>query len=152
MLVVLLKDVKGIGKKGSVKNVKDGHARNLLLPQGLAKPATPNAVKTAEHERIESEKNTEGLQNLLKQIEKDTDEVPLTFKVKVGDKGEVFSSVRSAEIKEGILERYPSAHGHLEVKKDHIKDLGRNKVQIDLGEGLTGEVVIDIHPDSNRTS
>ena len=145
MKIILLEDVKKIGNRFDVKEVSDGYARNFLFPKGLASPATPKLADVAKKERIKAEKHVEMLKELLNSIEKDTNEVPLVFKVKAGDKGEVFSSVRADEIKDGILERYPSANNHIEVKKDHVKVLGKQKIPINLGEGIEGQISIDIH-------
>ena len=56
MKVILLKDVKGTGKKGDVINASDGHARNFLIPRGLAKPATDSNVKELKHQQASADK------------------------------------------------------------------------------------------------
>jgi len=157
MDVILLKDIKGLGQKGDLKHVKDGHARNCLIPQGLVSPATPASLGTAKKERVEAEKYVEELKSLFKVIQRETDKTPLQFKVKVGDKGEVFGSVRADDIKAQIIKKYPTiGGGHLEIKKDHIKELGRQFVTIKIvgaglpagRQGIEGEITIDIEPEN----
>ena len=149
MDVILLKDIKNLGKKGDLKHVKDGHARNYLIPQGLVSPATPTSLGTAKKERVEAEKHVEELKSLFKAMQRETDKIPLQFKVKVGDKGEVFGSVRADDIKTQIVKKYPAiGGGHLEIEKDHIKELGKHKIPIDLGQGIEGPISIDIEPDT----
>ena len=157
MDVILLKDIKGLGQKGDLKHVKDGHARNYLIPQGLVSPATPTSLGTAKKERVEAEKHVEELKSLFKAMQRETDKIPLQFKVKVGDKGEVFGSVRADDIKTQIVKKYPAiGGGHLEIKKDHIKELGRQFVTIKIvgaglpagRQGIEGEITIDIEPEN----
>nr|AKQ02530.1 50S ribosomal protein L9, large subunit ribosomal protein L9 [uncultured Parcubacteria bacterium Rifle_16ft_4_minimus_37647] len=157
MDVILLKDIKGLGQKGDLKHVKDGHARNYLIPQGLVSPATPTSLGTAKKERVEAEKHVEELKSLFKAMQKETDKAPFQFNVKVGDKGEVFGSVRADDIKAQIIKKYPTiGGGHLEIKKDHIKELGRQFVTIKIvgaglpagRQGIEGEITIDIEPEN----
>lgn len=99
MKVIFLKDVKNVGKKFDVKNVSDGYARNFLFSQGLAKIATEEAIKSLEAQKAaalkEEEKNKSGLIALAKNLESREFE----FKVKTGEKGEVFGSVNKEDIK-----------------------------------------------------
>jgi len=152
MQVILLKDVKNLGQKGDIKSVKSGHARNHLIPQGLAKLATRSDVDTLAAEKIESVKHVRELEKIIKGVEKDTSELPLLFSLKTGEKGEIFGSIRADEVKSAIVKRYPAIGGNLEVLKDHIKELGKQIVDIDAGQGIKGKITIDIHPDSNRSS
>src|SRR3990172_4773245 len=117
MDVILLKDIKGLGQKGDLKHVKDGHARNYLIPQGLVSPATPTSLGTAKKERVEAEKHVEELKSLFKAMQRETDKIPLQFKVKVGDKGEVCGTVRADDIKTQIVKKYPAiGGGHREIR------------------------------------
>lgn len=147
MEIILLKDVKGLGRAGDIKSVKSGYARNFLIPQGLAKLATKGAVDTVTAEKIESTKQVRGLEKLVKEIEKDTNELPLLFTLKTGKKGEVFGSVRADDIKRALESRYPAIGNNAEVRKDHIKELGKQLVTIDLGSDITGEITINIEPE-----
>ena len=172
MDIILLQDIKNLGRAGDIKSVKSGYARNFLIPQGLAKLATKEAVNSAEKQKVESSERIEELRRTLEQIQYDTNQLPLAFKLKTGKKDEIFGSVRADEIKAEILRRYPATgNGNLypvnnklpeataarlrraiingvEVKKDHIKELGKRTVPIDLGEGITGEIMIDIEPEN----
>ena len=164
MDIILLQDIKNLGRAGDIKSVKSGYARNFLIPQGLAKLATKEAVNSAEKQKTESNEHVEELRRTLEQIQHDTNQLPLVFKLKTGKKDEIFGSVRADEIKAEILRRYP-ATGSLvnnklpeatavrlrraiingvEIKKDHIKELGKQAIPIDLGGGIDGKITIDI--------
>ena len=108
MKVVLLKDVKGSGKKGEIVNVSDGYARNFLLKQGLAKEANASAINenkqqkeaSAYHKSVEIA-NAKELANVLKTK-------TVTLKAKCGENGKIFGSITSQEIataleKQGVI-------------------------------------------------
>jgi len=102
MKVILLEDVKGVGKKGQVINASDGHARNFLLPRKLAVEASGANLanleaqqKKAEHKVAQEVKVAQELADKLKQK-------PVTIKAKVGDKGRMFGSISNKEIAEAL--------------------------------------------------
>lgn len=163
MKVILTGDVKNIGRRGELKNVKDGYARNFLLPNGLAVIATEFSIKTLNIKRVVSDKQTEELKEALGNIIKETAELPIAFSIKTGKKGEVFGSLRSDEIKAELVKKYPILdEEHLEVKKDHLKELGVQKIPIKIagagqpatpagghgGRGIEGQISIDIRPET----
>jgi len=149
MRVILKRDVKSVGMRGDIKNVKDGYARNFLLPNGLAVIATESSIKTLNIQKTASDKQIKGLKELLGNIIKETAELPFAFSIKAGEKGEVFGSLRSDEIKAELIKKYPALNdGHLEIKKDHLKELGIQKIPIDLGQGIEGQISIDIHSEA----
>jgi len=152
MEIILLQDIKNYGKKGDLKTAKDGYARNYLIPKGLAKPATKELQDKLTAEKIELGKHEVLMKKMLIEIQNSTAETPLIFKVKVGEKGEVFGSLRADDIKKQLVSKYKLEPDHLDVKKDHIKELGKHIIPINLGQGIEGEILIDIHPVSNRTS
>ena len=104
MKVILLKDVEDLGKKYEIKDVKDGHARNLLLPQKLARPATKAALKWLEDQRAVIEKEAEEDLKKSQEVASQLDGYELTVVVKVGDEGQLFESVNSQKIVEGLKE------------------------------------------------
>lgn len=145
MKVILLQDVEELGKKYEVKEVKDGHARNFLLPNKLAKPATKESLKwLADQKEViekEAEEDLKKAQELASQI--DGLEVPIS--VKVGDEGQLFESINSQKISEKLKEM------GFEVKKsqiklaDPIKELGEFPVNINLDHNLESEIKVIIN-------
>ena len=147
MKVILVQDVKSLGKRGDVKNVSDGYARNFLLPRNLVKPATPAAEKELDSERAKLEKQLLELKAELENIESAARAEPLVFQVKVGEKGEVFGSVGTEEIKTKLIEKYSKLESaNLRIGADHIRKLGRHEIAIDLGQGVEGKITIEVQP------
>ncbi len=148
MKVILLQNIKGFGKIGEIKNVSDGHARNLLFPRKLAKPATEGAMKEAEGlskkreaMSVKDKENAEKAAAVLK-------ESALEFKKKASPTGTLFSSVTKHEIahelskKTGIKIETDSLD--LGPHGEHIKHLGEHEIKIDLGNEIEAQVKIKV--------
>jgi large subunit ribosomal protein L9 len=140
MRVILLQNVEKVGKKYEVKEVKNGYARNFLIPKGLAKPATKKALKWLEVQKeIEAKKSEEELKKIQDFVSK-VDGLELVFPVKVGEKGELFESINNQKISEKL-----KAMG-FEIKKtqidlkEPIKELGEFPVKIHFEHNLEAEV------------
>ena len=146
MRVILLQDIKSLGKRGDVKNAADGYARNFLVPQNLVKPATSTALKELESQKVTREKQLQELKTEIENIEKATVSEPLILTVRVGEKGEVFSSVGAGEINERLVEKFPVLKStDLKVEADHIRELGRQEIGIKL-KGVEGKITIEVQP------
>src|SRR3989344_1656190 len=140
MKVILLQDVENLGKKYEVKNVKAGYARNFLIPGGLVKIATKEALKWLETQKEGEEKKAEEalkkIQNLVSQV----DGLEITIPVKVGEEGQLFESITSQKITEKLKE------GGFEIKKNQIvleqplKELGEFPIKIIFEHGLEAEI------------
>ncbi len=104
MRVILLKDVENLGKKFDVKEVKNGYARNFLIPKGLAKAATKQALKWIETQKeIKTTKDEEE----LKKIQADAstiDGLEVIIPVKIGEKDQLFENINSQKISEKLKE------------------------------------------------
>ena len=141
MKVILNADVRGQGKKGEMKEVSDGYARNYLLPKGLAVAATQdnlNAMKlrdAAKKRQMELEKAA--AQENAKRLEG----VIVKVKAKAGDNGRLFGSVTSKEISEALAEQ----HG-IEIEKNKIvqaepiKSFGSYDVKCKFGYEISGVI------------
>jgi len=140
MKVIFLQDVKNVGKKFDVKNVSDGYARNFLFPQGLAKIATEETVKNLEAQKAATVKEEEKVKNELIALSKVLENKEFEFKVKTGEKGEVFGSVTKNDIEKSI-----SAPEDIEVLLDKpIKKLGEHRVEVNLGKGIKANLKINV--------
>jgi large subunit ribosomal protein L9 len=140
MKIILLKDIKGLGKKLEVKEVKDGYGRNFLVIRGLAEIATPEALQKLEAQKKIREAERQKLVAKLKEEVGKIEALSLNFKMKVGEKGETFGSVNQKDIESEL-----SRHGYKDLKielEKPIKTLGEHIVQIDLGEGIKAKVKI----------
>ncbi|KKT43844.1 MAG: 50S ribosomal protein L9 [Candidatus Wolfebacteria bacterium GW2011_GWE2_44_13] len=151
MKVIFLADVKGLGKKGDVKNVSDGHAKNLLIPKGLVKVATGQATHELQVQKESKEKQQQRLVEELLASVKAMNESPFTFTTKVGKHNEVFGSVTKHEVEEAIkskLSPLGKEKGVVKVELEKpIKTLGANEVAIPLGHGVDAKIVVMLNPE-----
>jgi len=140
MKVILLKDVEDLGKKYEVKNVKAGHARNFLIPEGLAKLATAEALKWLEAKKeITTQKAEEDLKK-IQEIATNLDGQEVIIQVKIGEESQLFESINQQKILERLKEM------NFEIKKNQIslaapiKDLGEFPVKIKFDHNLEAEI------------
>jgi len=142
MRVILLRDVENLGKKYDIKKVKDGYARNFLIPQGLAKPITEEVLIWLETKKeIEAKKAEEELKKIQ---EKATaiDGQELIIPVKMGEEGQLFESITSQKISEKLKEL------GFEIKKNQIdlpesiKELGEFPIKIKFEHNLEAEIKV----------
>ncbi len=142
MKVLLLQDVKKVGKKYDIKEVSDGYARNFLLAQKLAVPADAKALQL----KAESEKKEQLLLVQYQKAAEDLKKEILEFKVRSGSKGEVFGSVTATDIKKALEQK---GFSNLEVKLDQsLRFLGEREVEIVFGKGIAGTVKVKLLPQS----
>jgi len=140
MRVILLKDIEKLGKKYEIKNVKDGYAKNFLIPQGLAKPATPQALKWLELQKEIQQKKAEEELKKVQEFASNLDGLEITIPVRVGENEQLFESITAQKIAEKLKEI-----GY-EVKKtqidlaEPIKELGEFPVKIKLEHNLEVEI------------
>jgi len=145
MKIIFLKDVKNVGRRGEIKEVSDGYAKNFLLPQGIAELATKETIKNINIERATAEKGIIEKQKKIKQIE---DEIKLEFRLKTGKKGEVYGSVTKEEIKQS-LKRMNLSVIEIILHKP-LKKIGEHTIDISLGRDTTGKMHISIKPENNN--
>jgi len=136
--VLLLKDVKGVGRKMETRDVSDGYARNFLFPKGLAAPlnSQTSALKK------QSDSNEESFVSTVKEQMLRLETSPIVMKLAVGSKGEIFDSIKSKDVEE-LLEQLGFEGGSVKLERP-IRSLGNHRAIIDFGRGLTGSVTISV--------
>lgn len=145
MIVILLKDIKGTGKAGDVVKVKDGYARNLLIPQGLAEPATEGNMKSLEKARaLQEEKYNKDKGEALLMKEKLALAV-VVITTKGGEGGRLFGSITSMDIQEELKKQ----HNILIDKKKMlleapIKQVGEYEIPVKLFPEVTGSLQVKV--------
>jgi len=142
MRVILLKDVEKVGKKYDVKEVNDGHARNFLIPRGLVKKATPEALEwlTVQKE-IKEKKAEEGLKETQDTASK-IDGLELTIPVKVGEKDELFEKITAQKIAEKMKESGFEIKKSQVILPEPIDELGEFPVKIKFEHNLEPEIKV----------
>ncbi len=144
MKIILLQDVRGVGRKFEVKDVSDGYARNLLIPKELAMLATQDALAKLEARKKKAAAEHEALVASLREEAKKIEGKTLYFTVKTGEHESVFGSVSKKDIEEE-LKKEKIAHGKPVLEKS-IKTLGTHIAVIDFGEGIKTEINIQVEP------
>ena len=151
MKVIFLKDLPK-GKKGEIKEVADGYARNFLLPQGLAVLATPSATKAAEtlsEEKAERQaRQREELNEVIQQLEGKE----LHFKAKAGAKGRLHGAVTGANIADEIskLMNFEIDKKKVELEEP-LRHLGSYDVGINLGSGSEAKIKVIIEEETTQS-
>jgi len=147
MKVILLKDVENLGKKFDVKEVKPGHARNLLIPQGLVKPANKESLKWLEaQKKNDAEKVEEDLKK-VQEIASSLDGTEMTILVKTGDDGQMFESINTQKIADKIKEMGFNVKKSQIALESPIKELGEFPIKINLEHNLEAEVTLVVAPE-----
>jgi large subunit ribosomal protein L9 len=144
MKVILKRDVKGVGHAGDVKEVKDGYARNFLLPTAAAARADAGALMNWERHRAEREAREQGLRGEAEAMAERLRELKLEVAVKAGEKNRLFGSVTNREIAELIAKEGIEVDRHDIHLRVPIKTLGDFKVDVKLLEGVTAEMTVSV--------
>ena len=145
MKVILLQDIKSVGKKDEIINANDGYARNFLFPKNLAIEATKdNLLKLQAKKDSKAHKKNLEIEEFKKQAKK-IEEVTLELKVKAGDNGKIFGGVTSKEISEELKKQYKMEIDKKKIiLKETIKNIGRFSVDIKFGDGINAKLTLNI--------
>lgn len=143
MKVILIEDVKSLGKKGQMVNVSDGYARNMLFPKKLGVEATPKNINDLKLQKAHEEKVAKENLEAAKAFKAELETKQVTVAIKVGDNGRTFGSVSTKEISEAAK----SQLGYdIDKKKmqlaNPIKELGTTLVPIKLHTQVTAELKV----------
>ncbi|ASR49769.1 50S ribosomal protein L9 [Paenibacillus kribbensis] len=139
MKVIFIKDMKGQGKKGQVKEVSDGYAANFLLPRGIARPATEGNMKTLENQNAAEEKRKQEEKEEAQVLGKKLEETTIQLKAKAGDGGRLFGAITSKQIAEAVA-------------KTGIK-LDKRKIELEEPIRTLGvtQMTVKLHPEVKAT-
>lgn len=132
MKVIFLKDVKGQGKKGEVKDLSEGYVRNFLLPQGLAKPASEGNLKTLEVQNASEQKRKEKEKQDAEELGKKLGEMTVVVKTKAGEGGRLFGAITSKQIAEALAELGIKIDKRKIELEEPIRTLGVTQVPVKL--------------------
>lgn len=149
MKVVFIKDVSAKGKKGDIKEVADGYARNYLLPQGLAIPATSAAIKAAKVQSEENAQRQARLQEELSEMAHLLDGKELHFKARAGVKGRLHGAITSADIAAKASQLININIDKKKIKLDEsLHQLGIHEVSINMSKGLEAKIKVIIEEET----
>lgn len=144
MKVILLSDVKKVGKKGEIVEVADGYGRNFLIANKLGIMATGKSIERLYEEKVQQKLNEKEMEKDAQELAKKLEGIMLEFRVKSGKEGRMFGSVSTKQIAEELHKK----HG-IQIDKRKILDtspittLGVTKVRVELFKNVVG--IINVH-------
>ncbi len=145
MKVILLQDIKNVGRKDEIINANDGYARNYLFPKKLAIEATKdNLLKLQAKKTSEQNKKQAEIDNNKKTAEQ-ISKMTLTIKAKAGANGKIFGGITSKEISEALKQQYNIEIDKKKiVLKETIKNIGKFSAEIKFGDGVNCKISLNI--------
>ncbi|NLY45941.1 MAG: 50S ribosomal protein L9 [Tissierella sp.] len=145
MKVILLKDVKDLGKAGELVNSKTGYARNFLFPKGLAIEATPANLKQWEEEQEKMEAKRQKEKEEALELKAKIEKITVELKGKGGEGGRLFGSITSKDIADKLKKQYKLDIDKKKIElKDNIKSAGVTNVDIRVYPEITANLKVNV--------
>ena len=145
MKVILIKEVKGLGKPGHVAEVSDGYARNLLLPKGFAKEATDQNVKALDKIKADEANKRQNDITSAQMVADHIKEIEVKIHTKAGEGGKLFGAVTSKDIADALLEQFGIAIDKRKfLIENPIKHVGEFVIDIKLYQDISGKLKISV--------
>ena len=145
MKVILLEDVKALGKKGQIVNVNDGYARNFIFPKKLGLEATPKNLNDLKLQQANVEKKAKEQLEAAQEFAKDLENRVVSIKMKAGEGGRAFGSVSTKEIATAFKDQCGVTIDKKKIQLDEaIKNFGVYKVNIKLHPKVTGVLTVKV--------
>ena len=145
MKVIFLKDVKGKGKKGEVKNVADGYAHNFLLKQGLAVEANNANVKTLEAQKNKEQVLAAEELEQAKELKETLEKITVELNAKAGEGGRLFGSITTKQIADELQKKHGIKIDKRKMElEDGIRALGHTKLPVKLHHEVTATLTVHV--------
>lgn len=144
MKVILLEDVKNVGKKGEVKEVADGYARNFLIRNRKAVAATEQANAILSKQKADKIHQDELDRLAALELKEKLEKIVLHFSLKQGDKGRVFGSISTKQISEELKKKHGYEVDKRKMHGDAVASIGFSKIQVDLYKGVQATLSIEV--------
>ena len=148
MKIILNEIVNNLGEPGDIINVKDGYARNYLIPRGWAQKATKNNIESVKKLIESKEKKDAKTRENLEALGKQLDKVSIKLELKAGEEGKLFGSVTSQMIVDAISEKGFNINKKEVELTETINQIGKYFVNINLGHGYGGKVKVKVNAES----
>jgi large subunit ribosomal protein L9 len=145
MDIILIQDVDNLGGKNELVKVKNGYARNFLIPRGLAVEANPSNKKQLDERLKVAKKKEDAMLAQINSVISKLKEAPVRVGAKTGTSGKIFGSVTSLQISRAIRDQkgYDIDRKKISINDD-IKELGSYKATVDFGNGQSTEVDLEV--------
>lgn len=143
MKVIFLKDLKNQGKKGEIKEVKDGYAKNFLIKNGYAIKETKESLKILDRENKQAQELDEKNKKEAKELKQKLEQEKITFQVKTGKNDKVFGSISLKQIKDKLDKKYKIDKKQI-IINNPISSLGFHEVEIHLYKDIIAKIKIEV--------
>jgi len=144
MKVILRTDLDGLGKRGDIVDVADGHARNFLLPKGHALAASDGAIDQAGRMRRARDQRDTSAREAATQIASTLVPKVITVATKAGPEGKLFGSVTASDVAAAVLEQTEIELDRRQLEVDSIKTTGQHTVTASLHSDVSFPITIDV--------
>ncbi len=146
MKVLLIKDVKSLGKSGEIKEVKEGYGQNFLIGKGFALKATDEVIAQWEKDQADAKAAEEAEIARLKEIEAKLAEIKVVLKKKLGANGSLYGAVTKDEIAHALEEQHAISidKKSIELEKNAVKGTGLYDVAVKLGHGIHAKLSLEV--------
>lgn len=148
MRIIFIKDVKGHGKKGEIKEVKDGFGQNFLIKNGYAVKATEGSVKRLDHENIERDINYKKDLDIANKLKSKLESEKLVFKMKTGDHDKVFGSISTKQIAEELKQLNYNIEKNKISTNEQLSTLGIHNVSVELHKEVKATLKVELIKES----
>jgi large subunit ribosomal protein L9 len=143
MKVILIQDVKKLGKVGDIKEVSDGYARNFLIPKGLAKEATTTLLKETQEKSVREEKKKDKEKEQAEAVKQKIDGKSITIKAKTGGGDKLFGAITVREVSDSIHQQLGLVVDKKKIDMaEPIKHLGEYQAKIKIYPSIQAEIKI----------
>ncbi len=145
MQIILIQDVNNLGGANEVVTVKNGYARNFLIPQKMAVEASPSNLKQLEERLKQIRKKEEKMLAEINKVITALQESPITIGAKTGTTGKIFGSITTVQIAKAVREQkgYEIDRRRIHLLEE-IKEIGSHKARVDFGNGNEAEIAMEI--------
>ena len=144
MKVVFLKDVKGKGKKGEIKEVAEGYARNFLIKNGYAKEANNQALSELQGQQRLAEKTAAAELQAAKDLKEKIESLEVTIKAKAGEGGRLFGAVSTKQVAESLQKEHGIKVDKRKMESDGIRSLGYTNVPVKLHQEVKATLKVHV--------
>ena len=144
MEVIFIKDLKGQGKKGEIKKVKDGYAENFLIKKGYAVVANESNLNNLKQEQQRLQDKQEKAKEEALKLKQDLEKLTLTFKVKTSQDDKVFGSISPKQLKEALAKEGYNIEKSAFKITDSMASLGFHNFEIELYKNITAKVKVHL--------
>ena len=144
MKVILIDEIRGLGTRGDIVNVKDGYARNYLLPKNLAREATPGNLKAVEHERKKWALLAQEEKAAAQKAAEKAKGMKVVLHKRAGEEGTLFGSVTAAEIADELLKQGIEVDKRRIELAHPIKTLGMHDVEVRLHREVAANIQVEV--------